>query len=308
MAGIEKFQVVDPDSGRVIVRAGVLLALFSVRSVHEQTESILALLEHYLACIPAGSLQWAITSATVEQWRPLDSTALQRCKAGLTKEGAAKRRLTAFHLSDHGAGAPEYAFELVGKPRGDDFPDAATLVQMSFPMGQVSGDRVDDFAAQVLEFGRLFNFTSGYCSPSFLFSPLHVEDAFAAMRGPALRHPGFDVHCNDRSRLRIGRRIRGARWITFLEREALDAIGDFEILQNLLPSTVVVAELPSGVAIRAGRVPEIGDSNRRLNTPLLRAVASPLEPITWFGEPHMLSYFADFDDSLLERWERRLLD
>ena len=60
--------------------------------------------------------------------------------------------------------------------------------------------------------------------------------------------------------------------------------------------------------IRAGTRPEIGDTNRNIDTPLLRAVARVLEKITLFIELNLLSYVANFDDDLLRRWERRFLD
>jgi hypothetical protein len=272
------------------------------------SKSLLDLLDAYLQMIPAGTLKWAVPSATAEQWRALDAATLARCKAALAPEGAAKRRLTSFHLSDCGAAAPTYAFDLVGMPRGEDFPEAVTLVQMSFPTELVDEDVVEQFVAQVRKMGQMIDFSSGYCAPALLFSTLHIEDAYSNMRGLALRHPGYDVHGNDRSRLRIGQRSRGARWITFLGPALLARLGGQDALQRQLPSPITVEDVGAGVLIRAGTAPEIGDVNRRLEVPLLRAVAKALEPVTWFGEPHLLAYFANYDEALLERWERRLLD
>jgi hypothetical protein len=60
--------------------------------------------------------------------------------------------------------------------------------------------------------------------------------------------------------------------------------------------------------IRAGDMPEIGDVNKRQGTPLLREVAAALEPVSVFDDPALLGNFANHDEDLLKRWERRLLD
>jgi hypothetical protein len=71
---------------------------------------------------------------------------------------------------------------------------------------------------------------------------------------------------------------------------------------------VEVRQTGGVVIIQAGRVPELGDRNRQQDLPLLRAVARLLEPVTLFRELDLLSYFANFDEDLLQRWERRFLD
>jgi hypothetical protein len=48
--------------------------------------------------------------------------------------------------------------------------------------------------------------------------------------------------------------------------------------------------------------------NKRQGTPLLREVAAALEPVSVFDDPALLGNFANHDEDLLKRWERRLLD
>ena len=113
---------------------------------------------------------------------------------------------------------------------------------------------------------------------------------------------------NEMTQLDIGTRVRGARWVTLLGPGPLERLGGIGAIRKALPSTVEVCDVASIAMIRAGKTPELGDKNRKLDTPLLRALARVLEPITLFREVDLLSHFANFDEDLLDRWERRFLD
>jgi hypothetical protein len=60
--------------------------------------------------------------------------------------------------------------------------------------------------------------------------------------------------------------------------------------------------------IRAGAMPELGDTNRAEDLPLMRAVAKVLEPITAFEEARIVAEFFNRDWDALRAWERRFLD
>jgi hypothetical protein len=105
----------------------------------------------------------------------------------------------------------------------------------------------------------------------------------------------------------IDKRVRGARWITILGPDLVKKLGGDSKLRKELPAPIVVSNVGPSVIIRAGVTPELGDVNRKLDTPLLKKVAKVLEPVTLFEELDMLSYFANFDEDTLKRWERRFL-
>ena len=61
--------------------------------------------------------------------------------------------------------------------------------------------------------------------------------------------------------------------------------------------------------LRAGEQPELGDTTRKMGTPMLREIAKVLEPLTIFNEPALLGIeFGDAEGSFLMRWELRFLD
>ena len=95
----------------------------------------------------------------------------------------------------------------------------------------------------------------------------------------AIRHPGYDVEYNEASRLRLGRRVRGARWLTFAGKEITDKLGGRAGLRGALSNAIAVEPLGSGLIIRAGELPELGDVDKGIGVPLLREVAAALEPV-----------------------------
>lgn len=296
-----------PDSGMVYLRAGVTIALFIAKPVHEISDELKQVLEFYLEEIPKDELKWVVSSATEEEWKAVTPQILTRLKTSLEPAGARKRKLTAFRLSDSGPDAPNYSFRLVGQPRDDDWPNAVTLVQMTLPLDAVEPANVEKCVDIVRHLIKVTEPTSGYCSPGLHFAELHADEALLEIRALAARFPGYDVQVNDMTHVHIGKRVRGARWISILGREIVKKLGGAAALRKRLSTPITVEEIGHAVMIRAGVTPELGDVNRRVDTPQLRRVAAVLEPVTLFDEIDMLSYFANFDEDVLRRWERRFL-
>jgi hypothetical protein len=298
---------INGESGLLYVRSGIIVAFFISKRVHEMSIPLVALLERFIQVIPPHTLKWVVGSATGEEWREISETTINRLKESLSPEGARKRKLTAFRLNDSGLDAPVYSFELVGKPMHEELPDSVTLVQMTFPLEVLDEDNLETFISDVREFAQLAQPTSGYCAPVLLSAEMCRGKAFQEIKAIAMRHWGYDVQMNNVTRLDIGKKTRGARWITFLGLELTEQLGGIEALKQRLPRPITVEKIETGVLIRAGRLPEVGDVNYRIETPLLRKVAKVLEPITLFDEIDLLSNFANFDEGTLRRWERRFL-
>ncbi|HSV58246.1 MAG TPA: type VI immunity family protein [Variovorax sp.] len=306
MEDIAPLEITDSATGAVLVRNGVTLALFLDRRVHECSDALIQAFDLFLASVPADALTWAVVSATSEEWRPVDASVIARIRESMEPAGARKRKLTAFRINDFAGAAPQYGFTLADRYK--DKPDSMTLVQMSFPMHAVDAGHADGTCDFVGRVAALLSPVAGYCAPSLLQADAHQSEAFERIRGLALRYPGYDVAMNDLTRLRLGPRVRGARWITLLGAALLESAGGFELFRKALPVEMEMSQAGATTLIRAGRTPELGDTNRQLETPLLRAVARVLEPITLFREAKMLLYLANFDEDLLDRWERRFLD
>lgn len=293
------------ETGKVCLRNGVTVAFFLERYVHQCSEALTAAFDRFVEFVPPGAIQWAVVSATAEEWRAADAAAMQRMRDSLAPAGAKKRKFTAFQFNDHGDEAPQYGFRVLDRDKDDDEGLSRTLVQMSFPPSVVDDSEVESLVALVLEFSAQLEPCYGYASPSLLPADGALSHGFVEMRSPALRHPGYDVAMNDMTQLVIGTHARGARWITVLGAAQLDALGGAQALRAKLSPAITFTPAGPALVLRAGQAPELGDTNKRLKTPLLSEMARALEPITLFKEVDLLSYFAEFDEDVLERWERR---
>lgn len=298
----------DQSSAEVVLRDGVILAFFLEPFVHQCSDALSAAFDKFTGMAPKKSLKWAVVSATSEEWRPYDAKAEKRIRDSLAPSGASKRRFTAFRVNDFGDEAPQYGFTLSDRDKEDEHGLSRTLVQMTFPPSVVQEGSAGLFVRVVEEFTSLLNPAYGYCSLGLLPSDARQTAAFAEMRAFAKRFPGYDVSVNDLAQLDIGSRTRGAKWITVLGPDLAERLGGLEALREHLPSEVSVSRAGNSIVVRAGTAPELGDVNKKVPTPLLRAVALVLEPVTLFGEVNLRSYFANFDDEFLRRWERRFLD
>lgn len=308
MSEIHEIKYKHSESGRLYLRNGIILAFFISKPIYEISVPLTELLNRFVQNLPIGTLKWMIASATSEEWKQINDDSISHLILTLAPEGMRKRKLTGFVLNDSGADAPGYSFDLVGESCDENFPDAAVLVQMTFPLEVLQKDFLETFVHQVRDYSEIISPTYGYCAPVLLTSELHREEAFQKIRGLVIRYPGYDVQMNEMTRLDIGMRVRGARWITFLGTELTERLGGVEVLSKFLLKPIAVERLKACVMIRAGNHPEIGDINRCLDTPLLRNVAKVLEPVTLFDEVDMLSNLADFDEEFLQRWEHRFLN
>ncbi|SFU99461.1 type VI immunity family protein [Pseudoduganella namucuonensis] len=299
---------VDRSTGLVLLRDGLTLAFFSGRALDELSDGLIAALDLFVEAIPADTLAWAVVSATAEEWRELTPALMKRMRDSLKPPGVGKRKRTAILVNDAADAAPRYSFTVAGGPRDERFPEARTWVQMTFPPAMAENGQTERTFELVLAMARLLQPDYGYCAPALVTSATDLDFGYASAKGIALRHPGYDVEINRMSRLDIGGLTRGARWITLLGPELTRRLRGIAAIRAALPPPIDVRDEEGVVVIRAGAIPELGDTNRRQDTPLLRAVARLLEPVTKFGEIDLLSYFADFDEDLLRRWERRFLD
>ncbi|MHC4103657.1 MAG: type VI immunity family protein [Planctomycetota bacterium] len=308
MNAIKSIQLKDRKTGKVYVRNGVSLTFFLDQFVHECSDELTTVFDRFVESTPPNALKWAVVSATSDYWREVDAKVMKRMRDSLAPAGARKRKFTAFRVNDFGGEAPQYGFTLSDRDRDEEWIDSRNLVQMTFPLSIVNEEHVEDLWSLIAEFTALLKPVSGYCSPSLLPADSLLSAAFAKITNIALRHPGYDVAMNNMTQLHIGARVRGARWVTLLGHSPLEQLGGMTALRSALPPEVEVRDVASIAMIRAGRTPEIGDKNKKLDTPLLRAVARIIEPITLFREVDLLSYFANFDEDLLKSWERRFLD
>ncbi len=306
-----KVQQIYEKTGTLYLRDGVLVAFFLPKPLHDSAKAVLEVFEQYLAGLPKGALRWSGIGAGTEEWKPVDAKSFDKCRAMLDPAAAKKRPMTTFELvgAKEGNDAPEYAFTLISAKPDKEVPDEVNLVEMIYPSDVVEAANADKFVESVKGMASKLPYLSGYASPALIYSETAAGRAMMESRALALRHPGLDVHQNKTGCMEIGGRLRGARWLTFVGPDALKKLKGAKAVQDALPKGVSAEAVGAGLMIRAGKTPEIGDTNKKEGTPLLRGVAKVLEPVTQFKEDVLLkSYFADGDEDLLTKWERRLLD
>jgi hypothetical protein len=296
--------------GRIYLREAVTVAFFLSTPLHDFVHAVRAAFQLFLQAIPSDVLTWGLIGANSEAWTRISKTTLSRCLSQLEPARTRARPLTYFELGDGtlGGEAPGYGVIVVGSPGGDrELRDEVNLFQMSFPVEVIDSDTVEDFVGFCRRVAEALPYVSGYASPSLQWAMMYMSEAMDEARGIAMRHPGYDVQFNVNARLRLGNRVRGARWLTFLGPGAMEAVGGESRLRSSLSGEISVEQVGSGTMIRAGTMPELGDVNKGIGVPLLREVAAVLEPITAFQELVLLGNFADNDEAFFEAWERRLL-
>ncbi|MBI4566217.1 MAG: DUF3396 domain-containing protein [Planctomycetes bacterium] len=300
------------EDGMTYLRGSVLVAFFLEKPFHEAVGGVLSVFDDYLAMIPPDALKWSSIGAASEEWKPVAKTTFDRCRTQMTPAAVKKRDLSSFELADgdKGGDAPGYSFMAVGGPVDPEVPDEKDLVQMSFPSSVVDDEaEADAFAGRIRSMAAKLPYVSGYASPALLFAELHKSEALTEAKAFAMRYPGFDVQINELGRMDLDERVRGARWLTFLGPSIVKQLKGSKAVREALPKTATVEPTGAGLMVRAGAVPEMGDTNRKVATPLLRAVARLLEPVTLFEETVLqASNFAFEDPEFLRTWERRFLD
>ncbi len=134
-----------------------------------------------------------------------------------------------------------------------------------------------------------------------------MEGISDPIRDLSLRNPGMDMPAMEKLTMRLGTRIKGTCWLTFLGPPVLDSLGGTVGLRSRLHSASTgVEELSAGRAVvTLGEWPEAGDIERGNALPEYRELAQVLEP--WLYQAPR-SPWSGFTDEDARRWERRFLD
>ncbi len=299
----------DVDGG-VYLRDGITIAFFLPVPLDSVVDSIRFAFEKYLQTTPINKLKWCSVGADSEEYRPVSVKTFEQCRALLTKESAQKRKLTAYEIYDgeQDGDAPSEGFFVLGNPKDKHEPYETNLIQVYRPSVEVSTpNKADNFVEWVTDFASGLPYVYGYASPGLHWAEWNQIDALAEARAVAKRYPGFDVQYNELTRSDLDTKTRGSRWLTFLGPELIEKLGGIESIDSVSSEEIRVIPSGHGILLRAGILPEIGDRNRKLDTPLLRRIAVLLKPVTLFDEPSLRdSFFADEDDpDFFENWEWR---
>ena len=276
---------VEDDDGRIAICFGLSATLYfrEGHSAAKRTASLACFNE--FAGTFGGSLNWYFAGQgpfhRVSKLRNRDMTPYLLSPKWENDE--AREHAWAFYW--HGAEQPEDAsplkMEAYGSPRMySELDDSLSFLQASVPLDWFA-DHPDRFVELVRHWCELLSPDHGYGGLTLLTSPDRGLTQFHAptTAGFAARYPGIEIDRPMSHKLATQSGIKGGNWLTVLSECFDDELGGEEALRGKLGEPFHVEGFDGGVLIRAGSVPEVGDSNQNLDAPLYRHLASVLRPI-----------------------------
>jgi hypothetical protein len=290
------------ENGYLLIREGLSISFYMRRSHQEVAREVLRSLDVYLEAVGSPSLGWYDNGEG--EWKRLDEAGwahnrhelLDMPECGITLRDAS---------SEH-----RYGFMYQGKQLDDPFwvdePGAGCAVSFLLPteyMEERGPERVRELA---LALATPLPFNSGHASLSFN-GETDVVSMPEEVRKRCLRYPGIDIPNLSWLSWKLGTRVRGAYWLTFLGEPVLGSLGGAAGLRSRLASPESSVQEMEGarVVVTLGRWPEAGDTEQGRVLPAWRELARVLEP--WmYHEEHIR--LPDFEARFLRRWERRFLD
>ena len=292
-------KLVDQD----MVSIRVVVALFCKCDPKFLIEPTLWLLEEWKGSA-AGNLKWGMVGPNASALSAIKEKTYTRIDREIRSLEAGEMRT--FRVLGPSPYAPDFRFDwfVLAGVGSNKFNDTA-LIEFLLPLPN------DDsgWAAIAIWFKTIserFPYDTGYVAPALVFGDDASKSDAGRIIGPiAMRHHGFDVPNNETTSYSIGRLSRGARWLTLLSKDNAKMIDLGAIEKD--PAGLRVDRTSKGVVIWASETPEIGDVNRQIDVPGLRAVARHIEPVTFFGDINLLSLFGE-NAELAERWEKRFFE
>jgi hypothetical protein len=280
------------------VREG-LSFIFYLRHPHKAlVPAVTRSLEVYLRAIGPGALGWYANEEG--EYRKLDAEGCAQVHRDLHAEEWAIVQLYDADLSELRYRFEYFARELVDLAGRDD-PDEVSTVSFWLPsefLEEHGPSRVRDLA---LELAAPLPFCSAYAGLAFN-SDLDLPGAAEEIARHCFRYPGMDISARQ---WKLGTRLWGVQWLTFLGPPVLGELGGPEGLRPRLqqPGTTVQEMEGDRAVITLGAWPEAGDTEQGQVLPAYRELARVLEPWLYLGERVL-----HFSHEQERRWVRRFLD
>ncbi|MDC0710408.1 DUF3396 domain-containing protein [Stigmatella sp. ncwal1] len=287
--------------GARMIRDGLRICFYMQHPDHEIAQAVVNSLDVYLRTVGAQTLGWYVDQEG--EWCPLDEWAGETLRANLL--GA---RVSSAILADDPSGVPDYQFEYYGKPLDTSSPvfDARRVSSVGFwlPTEFLEAEGPVRVRKLALELAALLPFSSGHAGLCFnaLLGYRETEEELSRL---CLRYPGMDIFELESLSTRLGARLRGPAWMTFLGQPVLDELGGLDMLRSRLvyPRTEVQQRDDGHVVVTLGDEPEAGDTQKGRILPAYRELARVLAP--WLYHSNGWAYFPDDIHAL---WEHRFLD
>ena len=284
------------------VRESVSICFYMRRPHREVAPAVMRALEAYRRAIAPHTLAWYPDMDG--DWRELDKQGweinqrkVQHPQGGTLRLRASPELITDYEFRYHG-------MALDASPFNED-PGATCAAAFWLPTEYLEAQGPAQVRRLALELGSELPFNSGHAGLSFYFTEdmVGISDP---LRGLSFRHPGMDMPAMENLPMKLGTRIKGASWLTFLGLPILDSLGGPAGLRaRLHAATTGVEEVGAGRAVvTLGEWPEAGDLEHGKVLPEYRELARVLEP--WLYQAPR-SPWSGFTDEDVRRWERRFL-
>jgi hypothetical protein len=259
-------------------------------------------LDTYLRAVGPQALAWY---AGQDDWLMLDANNWENLRHKLLEH-----HWPSLELVDDPAGVHELAFEYHGKwfedPRGLEEPSMVSAIGFWLPTEYLEAHGPDAVRQLAMALADPLPLCSGHAGLSF--HAMHgYQETEEQLSHLCLRYPGMDVVLLRSLSWRLGMRVKGPSWLTFLGQPVLGELGGVEGLRARLssPSTTVEPLAGDRAVISLGPWPEAGDTEAGRGLPEYRELARVLGPHLYRPSGPWSPYFPE---DIWQRWERRFLD
>ncbi len=284
--------------GSLLVREG-LSFIFYMRHPHDVVaDGVRRSLEAFLRAIGPHALgRYADEEG---EYQKLDDAGWERIHGELQRP-----QWGIIRLYDAVPGEIRYRFEYYGRQlvdlSGQDDPNEVSKVRFWLPsefLEEHGPSRVRELA---LELAAPLPFCSGYAGLSFN-ADMDLLGIAEQVAKRCFRYPGMDIST---LHWKLGTRLWGVQWLTFLGQPVLGELGGPAELRARLhePGTTVQEMEGDRAVITLGKWPEAGDTEQGQALPAYRELARVLEP--WLHQEDLGLHFSPEQE---RRWVRRFLD
>jgi hypothetical protein len=291
------------NDGYLVAREGLKITLYMHHGHEYVIHGVERSLEAYLRAVGAQALGWYIDDEGEPQ--ELDAAGWDLTQRTLREGPSHIIRLHDAELTDY-----RYRFEYHGKDFQDasvqEEPNAVCEASFWLPTEFLEDHGPARTRELALELASPLPLCSGHAGLSFngRFSDLGVSEEVAKY---CFRYPGIDFPKATGYSWKVGTRIRGPHWMTFIGQPVLGAIGGAQGLRSRLNTPGVTVEEMAGdrAVVTLGEWPEAGDTEQGQELPAYRELARVLEPWLYF-EPR--PRLPDLSPEETRRWDRRFLN
>ena len=275
--------LVQDEDGRIAIRFGLAATLYFYDGHTEEKRraSLECFNEYNRMC--GASLRWCYASASSSRMGRVEKLQNRDMSPFLLSPmwDASEAREHGWGFHWHGGEHPDDAspFRIYAYGSSKMYADLSFL-QVSFPVLWFQG-RPNEFQELILRWSERLKPYHGYAGITLIESPNEALSQIYStdIASFASRYPGLEIDDPMSHGLATVNGIKGGNWLTVLSTHFVKRLGGHDGLREQLGEPFVVKEYDGGLIIIAGTVPEVGDRNRDIDTPLYRKLAKVLKPI-----------------------------